>query len=62
VHHRSELFEQGAHTMPHDIADEQAGGFFRRLRVDPGEVSIGDPIDLSKRLCGAPQIRFPYAC
>lgn len=31
-------------------------------RVDPGEVSIGDPIDLSKRLCGTPQIRFPYAC
>jgi hypothetical protein len=31
-------------------------------QVDLGEVSIGDPIDLSKRLCGAPQIRFPYAC
>jgi transglutaminase-like putative cysteine protease len=28
-------------------------------QVDPGEVSIGDPIDLSKRLCGTPQIRFP---
>ena len=30
-------------------------------QVDPSEVSIGDPIDLSKRLCGTPQIRFPYA-
>ena len=30
-------------------------------QVDPAEVSIGDPIDLSKRLCGTPQIRFPYA-
>ena len=28
-------------------------------QVDPGEVSIGDPIDLSKRLCGTPQIRYP---
>ena len=26
-------------------------------QVDPEEVSIGDPIDLSKRLCGMPQIR-----
>jgi transglutaminase-like putative cysteine protease len=30
-------------------------------QVDPSEVSIGDPIDFSKRLCGTPQIRFPYA-
>lgn len=30
-------------------------------QVDPTEVSIGDPIDLSKRLCGTPQIRFPRA-
>jgi hypothetical protein len=30
-------------------------------QVDPNEVSIGDTIDLSKRLCGTPQIRFPYS-
>ncbi|MFZ0712367.1 MAG: transglutaminase family protein [Terrimicrobiaceae bacterium] len=28
-------------------------------QIDPAEVSIGDPIDLSKRLCGTTQIRFP---
>jgi hypothetical protein len=29
-------------------------------QVDPDEVSIGDPLDLSKRLCGTPQIRFHH--
>jgi hypothetical protein len=29
-------------------------------QVDPSDVSIADPIDLSKRLCGTPEIRFPY--
>jgi transglutaminase-like putative cysteine protease len=28
-------------------------------QIDPLEVSIGDPIDLSKRLCGTPDIRYP---
>ena len=28
-------------------------------QVDPNEVSIHDPVDLSKRLCGTPTIRFP---
>jgi transglutaminase-like putative cysteine protease len=28
-------------------------------QIDPAEVSIGDPIDLSKRLCGTTQVRFP---
>jgi hypothetical protein len=28
-------------------------------QVDPDKVSIGDPIDLSKRLCGTPEIRIP---
>ncbi len=28
-------------------------------QIDPKEVSIGDPIDLSKRLCGTPEIRYP---
>ncbi|MEQ1860826.1 MAG: transglutaminase family protein [Chthoniobacteraceae bacterium] len=27
-------------------------------QVDPAEVSIADPVDLSKRLCGTPEIRF----
>jgi transglutaminase-like putative cysteine protease len=29
-------------------------------QVDPTDVSIGDPVDLSKRLCGTPDIRYPY--
>ncbi|MCE9610274.1 MAG: transglutaminase family protein [Chthoniobacter sp.] len=28
-------------------------------QIDPAEVRLGDPIDLSKRLCGTPQLRFP---
>ncbi len=28
-------------------------------QVDPQEVQLGDPIDLSKRLCGTTQLRFP---
>ena len=28
-------------------------------QVDPAEVHIGDPIDMSKRLDGTPQLRFP---
>jgi transglutaminase-like putative cysteine protease len=28
-------------------------------QIDPAEVSIGDPIDMSKRLCGTPEIRVP---
>jgi hypothetical protein len=28
-------------------------------QIDPNEVSIHDPVDLSKRLCGTPMIRFP---
>jgi transglutaminase-like putative cysteine protease len=28
-------------------------------QVDPQEVNLGDPIDLSKRLCGTPQLLYP---
>ncbi len=28
-------------------------------QIDPAEVKLGDPIDLSKRLCGTPQLLFP---
>ena len=28
-------------------------------QVDPQEVNLGDPIDLSKRLCGTPQLNYP---
>jgi transglutaminase-like putative cysteine protease len=28
-------------------------------QVDPNEVDLGDPIDLSKRLCGTTELRFP---
>ena len=28
-------------------------------QVDPDKVSTGDPIDLSQRLCGTPEIRIP---
>ena len=28
-------------------------------QVDPQEVDLGDPIDLSKRLCGTTQLRYP---
>jgi transglutaminase-like putative cysteine protease len=28
-------------------------------QVDPQQVDLGDPIDMSKRLCGTPQLRFP---
>lgn len=28
-------------------------------QVDPNEVSVGDPVDLSRRLCGTPEIRYP---
>lgn len=28
-------------------------------QVDPEEVHVGDPVDLSKRLCGTPRIQFP---
>jgi transglutaminase-like putative cysteine protease len=28
-------------------------------QIDPDDVSIGDPVDLSKRLCGTEEIRFP---
>ncbi len=28
-------------------------------QIDPAEVKLGDPIDLTKRLCGTPQLLFP---
>ncbi len=28
-------------------------------QVDPADVNVGDPIDLSRRLCGTPTLRFP---
>jgi transglutaminase-like putative cysteine protease len=28
-------------------------------QVDPAEIRVGDPVDLSKRLCGTPEIRRP---
>jgi len=28
-------------------------------QIDPQQVNLGDPIDLSKRFCGTPQLRFP---
>ncbi len=28
-------------------------------QVDPDEVGLGDPVDMSKRLCGTPELRFP---
>lgn len=28
-------------------------------QVDPAEVDLGEPIDLTKRLCGTPELRFP---
>jgi transglutaminase-like putative cysteine protease len=28
-------------------------------QVDPAEVDLGDPIDMTKRLCGTPELRFP---
>ena len=28
-------------------------------QVDPAEVAPGDPIDMSKRLCGTVELRFP---
>ena len=28
-------------------------------QIDPAEVRLGDPIDMSKRLCGTTQLRFP---
>ena len=28
-------------------------------QIDPAEVRLGDPIDLTKRLCGTPQLLFP---
>ena len=28
-------------------------------QIDPAEVGIGDPVDLSKRLCGTTRIRWP---
>jgi hypothetical protein len=28
-------------------------------QIDPAEVNLGDPIDLSKRLDGTPELRFP---
>ena len=30
-------------------------------QVDPEEVRVGDPVDLSKRLCGTTEIRFPVS-
>ncbi len=30
-------------------------------QVDPAEVTVGDPVDLSRRLCGTPVLRFPNA-
>lgn len=30
-------------------------------QIDPEKVSINDPVDLSARLCGTPEIRFPKA-
>ena|GEM_PF-9463 len=30
-------------------------------QVDPAEVSVGDPVDLSRRLCGTTALRFPSA-
>jgi hypothetical protein len=28
-------------------------------QVDPAEVNLGDPIDLTKRFDGTPELRFP---
>ncbi|HEY8898983.1 MAG TPA: transglutaminase family protein [Chthoniobacterales bacterium] len=28
-------------------------------QIDPEEVHVGDPVDLSKRLCGTPEVRHP---
>jgi hypothetical protein len=28
-------------------------------QVDPAEVNLGDPVDLTKRLDGTPELRFP---
>jgi transglutaminase-like putative cysteine protease len=28
-------------------------------QIDPGQVRVGDPLDLSKRLCGTPEVRRP---
>ncbi len=28
-------------------------------QIDPNEVRVGDPVDLSKRLCGQPELRLP---
>ncbi len=30
-------------------------------QVDPADVNVGDPVDLSRRLCGTPALRFPSA-
>ncbi len=34
------------------------GFYVWSYQIDPEEVHIGDPVDLSKRLCGTPEIRF----
>jgi hypothetical protein len=28
-------------------------------QVDPAQVRVGDPIDLTQRLCGTPEVRRP---
>ncbi len=35
------------------------GFYVWSYQVDPAEVHVGDPVDLSTRLCGTPEIRFP---
>ncbi len=35
------------------------GFYVWSYQVDPAEVRVGDPVDLSKRLCGTPRIRHP---
>jgi len=35
------------------------GFYVWSYQVDPEEVGVGDPVDLTKRLCGTPTIRFP---
>jgi transglutaminase-like putative cysteine protease len=35
------------------------GFYVWSYQVDPEEVGVGDPVDLDRRLCGTPEIRFP---
>ena len=41
-------------------AAQLTGFYVWSYQVDPDEVSVGDPVDLSRRLCGTPEIRVPH--